>query len=387
MRKWVRFTVSVFGILLPWSLAPVSDAKTTPTPPSFSAKAAELVDAASGRVLFGYHAHRKLPMASVTKLMTLYLVCRAIQQKRANVHEYVAISDDAFRVNGSQIWLEPGEHISIDHLLKGVAVASANDAAYALAEFFGGSEARFVSEMNRTAKILGMTDTHFANPHGLDWPDHYTTARDMAKLAQAAVKIPLLMHYTSMRQDRSVRDGKGGQLWMVNHNRLLGSYPGTDGLKTGYTTEAGYCLVATARRGATRMVAVVLGAPSSKARFESAQSLMSWGFEHYQTVHIANHGQQMGTVAVKQGVARTVGAVMPQALDLTVARGQASSIKVHVRLAPPLTAPVRQGQVVGSVIVTENGKTLATRRLLAAQAVSRSQVLGRVLHHFLRLIG
>ena len=355
--------------------------------PIVAAKAAELMDARTGKVLFALHADDKLPMASVTKLMTLYLALRAVAQHRVRLNEYAVISEDAYHVNGSQIWLEPGEQMSVDHLIRGVAIASANDAAYALAEFLAGSEPTFVAEMNRTAADLDMHNTHFSNPHGLHLADHYTTASDMAKLARAAVKLPILLHYTSMREDRSVRNGKGGTLWMINHNRLLRQYPGADGLKTGYTSQAGYCIVATARRGSTRMIAVVLGAPTSKARFQDAATLMSWGFEHFRTIPLVRPGQILGMVPVKRGVARSVAAVMPNGLAVTVPRDSGNSVKIQVHLAPSLLAPVSQGQTVGTVSAYEGPQRIAERNLVASRAVAKSRFLGRLFHYFLKFVG
>ncbi|MCY0877641.1 MAG: D-alanyl-D-alanine carboxypeptidase [Firmicutes bacterium] len=355
--------------------------------PLVTAKAAELLDGYSGRVLYAKNADKELPMASVTKLMTLYLAVQAINRKEIALNELVPVSEEAYRVNGSQIWLEPGERLTVDQLLKGIAIGSANDAAYALGEYIAGSNEAFVEEMNRTAKALGMTHTHFVNPHGLYAPDHYTTAHDLGLLALKAVRQPLLLHYTAMWEDRSIRNGKGGHLWLINHNRLLRQYPGMDGLKTGYTSQAGFCMVATAKRGATRMIAVVLGAPSSKARFEDASTLLTWGFQHFETQVLAHRGETAGVVAVKRGSRRTVRAVFPADAYVTRARTDQAALERQLLLPKVISAPVRQGQVLGHVIVRAGGQEIARLPVVSAASVSRVNWFQRAWRAVWRIAG
>lgn len=369
-----------------FTFGPGLKAVAAPAPPRVQAKAAVLVDAGSGVTLFALHARERLPMASLTKLMTLYLTARAVIRKRVKLQEMVPVSEDAYRVKGSQIWLEPGEHMSVDQLLKAVSVGSANDAAYALAEFLGGSEEAFVAEMNAAARRLGMRDTHFTNPHGLHMPGHYTSADDMALLGRAAVRLPLVLNYTRLWEDRTIRNGHGGTLWLINHNRLLRAYPGADGLKTGYTREAGYCLVATARRGSTRLIAVILGAPSSKARFADASALMSWGFQHYETLTLAHPGKILGTVRVIRGEARNVAAVVRPGLQVTVPRGSALRPAVRAELPSAVAAPVKSGQRIGRLIAEAGGERWEAP-LVADRAVARATVWDRVGEYLARLVG
>lgn len=338
-------------------------------PPIVAAKAYELVDAASGRVLVEKNARARLPMASVTKLMTLYLAVRAIEKRQINLRELVPVSNDAYRIGGSQIWLEPGERLTVDQMLTAIAVGSANDAAYALGEFMAGSADAFVDQMNQAAARLGMTDTHFSNPHGLHSPDHYTTAHDLGLLAERAVKMPLLLHYTSMWQDRSLRNGKGGTLWLINNNRLLRTYAGCDGLKTGYTRQAGFCVAATALRGQTRMIAVVLGAPTSADRFQAASSLMTWGFQHFTTVAIAKPGAVFGRVRVLRGDRRFVDAVVFGRGTVTVSADDASGLQVTRELNGQITAPVKKGQVLGKIVVRAKGRFVTDIPLVSRQGV------------------
>jgi D-alanyl-D-alanine carboxypeptidase (penicillin-binding protein 5/6) len=358
------------GAALGWVLLG-GGALAAPAPPqAIAARSAELLDGYSGKVLYALHANQKVPIASVTKLMTLYLAVQAVDQHRLALHELVPVSEEAYHVNGSQIWLEPGERLSVDHLLKAVAIGSANDAAYALGEYIAGSPQAFVEDMNRTALALGMHSTHFANPHGLHEASHYSTAHDLGILAQHAVRMPLLMHYTSMWEDRSVRNGKGGTLWMINHNRMLRQFPGMDGLKTGYTSQAGFCMVATAKRVNTRMIAVVLGAPSSKARFADAGTLLTWGFQHYRTHVLARQGEVAGQVQVRRGEARRVAAVYPKDLYLTL-ETSAQAVTQRVQLPQTVEAPVKRGEALGVLIARIPGQGDVRLPIVAQRTVAR----------------
>ncbi|MBX5466560.1 MAG: D-alanyl-D-alanine carboxypeptidase [Firmicutes bacterium] len=365
-----------WSIGLAWALAGafggVAQAFAPPPspPPPITAKAA-LLESADGQVLFAHNAHTPLPIASVTKLMTLYLVVRAVERGRIHLQDRVPVSEGAWRVGGSQIWLEPGERLTVDELLRAVAVGSANDAAYALGEYLAGSEEAFVAAMNRTAARLGMRQTHFQNPHGLHHPQHYATAYDLGLLARHAVRHPLLLRYTRQWQDRTLRNGKGGTLWLINQNRLLRTYPGTDGLKTGYTREAGFCLVATAVRDHTRLIAVVLGEPTSQARFADAAALLTWGFDHYQTVPVAKAGMAWGRVRVDRGAAEAVTAVAPHPVAVTVPKGEAPMVQVRASLPERVTAPVAVGQRLGTLTVSVGDRVVREVPLVAQAAVRR----------------
>ncbi len=385
-RLWKSVVLAAAALAAPFFGTLGAFAATEATPPPVSAKAVELIDGNSGRVLYEKNSRERLPMASVTKLMTLYVAVKAVQQKKISLGELVPVSEEAYRTNGSQIWLEPGERLSVDHLLKGIAIGSANDAAYALGEYIAGSEDAFVADMNRNARQLGMTATHFANPHGLHAKDHYTSAHDLGLLALQAVKQPLLLHYTSMREDRSVRNGKGGTLWLINHNRLLGQYPGIDGLKTGFTSQAGFCIVATAQRLHTRMIAVVLGAPSSKARFQDAAGLMTWGFQNFKSIKLAGQGEKVQQVKVRRGTLKQVAAVFAHDQYLTVSP-QSGAVQRVVRVRNAVEAPVGKGQVLGEMVVTQNGVVAARVPIVAARAISRTTWLGGAWRMFWKIAG
>ncbi len=352
-----------------------------PAPPVVVARAAELVDATTGQVLFSNHAEQALPMASVTKLMTLYIAIRAITQHKLSLHAMVPADIEAYRIAGSQIWLRPGEKLSVEQMLRAIAVGSANDAAYALGTYIGGSESQFVAMMNQTAKELGMHHTHFANPHGLPAADHYTTAHDLALLGAAAVKYPLLLQYTSQWQDRSIRNGKGGHLWLINQNRLLRTFAGADGLKTGYTHSAGFCMVASAHRDHTRLIAVILGAPSSKLRFQDASGLLSWGFQNYRTLYIDKPTGLPQVVPVFHGVRPEVRVGLSRPLALTISPGESQRVTWRIEMARHLAAPVRYHQTVGQVVVNIPHRRPVRISVWATQAIRR-QHFGEVVWNY-----
>ncbi len=385
MQRWPLIVLWVMCVLMV-PFAGVKAWAKPMSPPPVSAKAAELVDGMSGRVLYAKDANRRLPIASVTKLMTLYLAVRAIQHKSLSLHESVPISEEAYHVNGSQIWLEPGERLSVDHLLRAVAIGSANDAAYALGEYIAGSENAFVEDMNQTAESLGMKDTHFANPHGLSDPNHYSSAHDLALLAEKAIRMPLLLHYTGMWEDRSIRNGKGGTLWLINHNRLLRQFPGMDGLKTGYTNEAGYCIIATAQRFDTRMVAVVLGAPSSRSRFQDAASLLTYGFQNYHTIRLARRGQIAARVSVRRGAKRQVLAVYNQDRYLTVERNETTPAFI-IRVESSVNAPVKPGQELGHMALTRENGQIIRIPIVAQSGVNRATWIKAAWHYLWKIAG
>jgi D-alanyl-D-alanine carboxypeptidase (penicillin-binding protein 5/6) len=365
MRSWFL----LLGLVAP--LVAAVPAHAVAPPPALKAASAVLMDAGSGRVLFAANADEERGMASMTKIMTLYLALKALKAGRVHADDPVAVSEEAYRTPGSQIWLEPGEQLPFHQLLRAIAVGSANDAAVAVAEHVAGTVPAFVEEMNREAKRLGMTHTHFANPHGLDEPGHYSTARDLARLARAAVQMPELLALTSLREDRTIRDGKGGQLWLVNHNRLLGQYIGLDGLKTGYTSRAGYCLTATARRDGMRLIAVVMGAPTSKDRFEGAAALLSYGFREWQSVPVVAADAVVARLPVEKGGVATVPIRVEAPVSLTIPRQAKPSLRVEKRLPMRLTAPVRRGARVGTLVVYEGGSEAARVPLVAARSVDR----------------
>ncbi len=351
-------------------------AQSPPTGPNLApgAKAAVLMDAATGQILYEKNANQPLPPASMTKLMTLVLAVRALDQGTVTRSQMVSISEGAYQMGGSQIWLEPGEQISFGDLLNAVGVASANDAAVAIGEYLAGSEENFVRQMNQTAGSLGMKNTTFINPHGLDAQGHLTTALDMAILGRYAVGLPGLLQLTRQWETKEIRDGKGGKLWLVNPNRLLRTYRGADGLKTGFTSAAGYCLIGTASRDGLRLVAVVMGEPSAKERNAEATGMFNYGFANFKTLTLAGKGQGFGTVRVVRGHPDKVAAVAATAVAVLVKR-TGGKPGIQVQLPASVQAPVEVGQVLGSVAVRLDGRKVAGIPLVAANGSRRLNLL------------
>lgn len=384
VRPWA------LGLIIPVLLAlPLTRAWAAPAPagpPPIQAAAAIVVDASTGTTLWSRNADAPRPMASVTKLMTLLLAVQAIRLGRVHWHDRVPVSLAAYRTGGSQIWLEPGERLTLRQMLTALAVGSANDAAVAVAEFLSGSTANFVVEMNREAARLGMRGTHFANPHGLPDLAHYSTARDLALLGLAAVRHPALLRLTAQREDRTLRNGRGGTLWLINQNRMLRTFPGTDGLKTGYTRAAGFCLVVTALRGHTRLLAVILGAPTSRQRFVDATALLNWGFSNFRTRLAVSADKILGRVAVRRGRSAWVSAVALHPLYLTVRRDVSTPLTTEIALRPVVAAPVRRGQVLGWVTVAMNGKPVGRVPLIARSGIAAVSWPDLAWRYFWRLV-
>ncbi len=381
MRKLVLILGAALALGLP------APAWAAPSPPTTASPAAVLVEASTGQVLYAKSADAVRSPASMTKLMTLHLALRAVREHKVRLGDPVAVSQRAWKTGGSQIWLEPGETVPFGQLLRAVAIGSANDACVAIAEHLAGSEGAFVAQMNREAKRLGMMHTHYVNSHGLDAEDHVTSPLDMAKLARVAVQDEGLLALTSQREDRTIRDGKGGHLWLVNTNRLLGRVPGVDGLKTGYTGKAGFCLTATAQREGLRLIAVVMGGSSSKTRFADVQELLSYGFSNYRAVLLAHRGQTVGRVSVLHGTQGSVVATVQRDVSAVQERQDRPTIRLRPMLNGSVSAPVRRGQVLGHAEILEAGVKVGDVPLIARDGIGRQtftlllrQMLEGVLH-------
>ena len=347
--------------------------------PQVEAKAAILMEQETGEVLCQQNAHDKLEPASVTKIMTLLLVMEAIDGGQLSTGDTVTVSAHAASMGGSQVYLKEGEQMTVDDLLKAVAVVSGNDAAVALAEHIAGSEEAFVSRMNQRAAELGMEDTTFLNCTGLPAAGHLTSAYDIALMSRALLSHPDIRQYTTIWMD-SIR---GGQFQLSNTNRLVRFYPGCTGLKTGSTDSAGYCLSASAERDGLSLIAVVLGSETSAKRFTAAETLLNYGFANY-TLIDALAGQALPPVEVLLGAERWVQPVLQGSGKVVVRRSQLDSVTTELRLAENVEAPVDQDQVLGEVTVLVNGQPLASLPLTAETAVERLTIPGvfrRLLDH------
>lgn len=322
---------------------------------ALNCRAAVLIEPESGRVLYEKSPDEKMPIASITKLMTLLLAFEAVHGGKLTLDTLVPVSEHAYHMGGSQIWLEPGEQFTLDEMLRAICVSSANDAAVAVAELVGGSEPAFVEQMNARAAELGMTNTTFRNACGLDTEGHLSTARDVAVLSCYILNTcPELLHYTGIWTD-SLRNG---QTQLVNTNKLLKRYSGITGLKTGTTSGAGVCISASAVRDGLILIAVILGSPSSADRFNAATTLLDYGFAHYAAVPLPELPDRPLELAVKGSAEQSV-PLDYSALPKTVLmeKGAAAELRTELTLPETLEAPVEQGQTVGKASVYA-GETL-----------------------------
>ncbi|BAS27551.1 D-alanyl-D-alanine carboxypeptidase family protein [Limnochorda pilosa] len=345
-------------------------------------KAAVLMDAQSGDVFYRKNEHEPLPPASVTKVMTMVLALEALRDGRVGWDDLVSTSEYAASMGGTQIWLEPGEQMSFRDLLYAVAVGSANDAAVALAEYLAGSEPAFVDQMNAKAQELGMKDTRFTNPSGLP-PEvlgksgpHVTSAYDLALLSRYAVTLPHFLEMVATYGPYTVRQGTEAAVELYSFNDLLRMYQGMDGIKTGHTNAAGYCLAATAQRDGLRLIAVTLAASTRAERQADITRLLNYGFSQYRAVAAVKQGEVLGRVPVDRGVLETVEAVAARDLFVTVPRGTAATPERQVRM-DPRPAPLEAGAPVGEVRVSLEGREVGRVPVVAAEAVERAG-LGRL---------
>ena len=328
--------------------------------------AAVLIDEDSGTVLYEKNADERRPVASITKVMTLLLTFEALQAGKISLTDIVPVSEHAYRMGGSQIWLEPGEQLTLQEMLKAICISSANDAAVAVAEFVAGSEPAFVDAMNARAAALGMTATHFANACGLDEEGHLSSARDVAVMSRE-----MLLHHPEVREYCTVWMDtlRGGKTQLVNTNKLLKSYPGITGLKTGTTGKAGVCITASAERDGLRLIAVVLGASSGKERFEAAKTLLDYGFAHYDSAEVTLPDDAPEELRVKRGTAETAALDYAAPERLLVPKGEGRDLQTKILLPDTLQAPVQQGSPVGSWQLLRGETVLQELPICAAQDV------------------
>ena len=364
MRK-IGCIVIILCILL--SAVPVSAA---PMGPTVAGKSALLMDAATGRVLLEQNPHEKLAPASVTKVMTMLLIMEAIDTGKIGWNDTVTASEAAAAKGGSQIYLKVGETMSVSDMLKSIAVSSANDCACAMAEHIAGSEEAFVALMNQRARELGMNDTNFVNCTGLDddpnAKEHLTCAYDIAIMSrELMVKHPDIKKFTTIWMD-TVR---GGTFGLSNTNKLVRFYQGATGLKTGFTSAAGYCLSATAERGGMELIAVVMGAETSQDRFNACKQMLDYGFANYALVQPRPDATY--SVPVKLGKQGSVTAVPAEEAALLIDKAQVNQVNIKVELTDTVTAPVSKGQRLGTMTVTVGEQILAEIPMVAQEAVQK----------------
>lgn len=330
------------------------------------AKSAILMEVNTGKILYEQNADEQLPPASITKIMSLLLIMEAIDSGKMSLEDVVTASDHACSMGGSQIWLEPGETMTVDDLLKATVIASANDATVALGEQIAGSEEGFVAMMNAKAEALGMTNTNFVNATGLDAAEHLSSAHDVAIMSRELIKHDLIKNYSTVWMD-TLRDGESE---LVNTNKLVRFYEGTTGLKTGTTSGAGYCLSATAERDGLELVAVVMSGDTSNDRFNGAKKMLDYGFANYEYATRSAQLNQSET-AIKKGVQKTVKITVEQDFGTLLKKSESQAIAEEIILDQNLTAPVKKGDKVGEVRFSLNGEVIGTVDVVAAEKVDK----------------
>lgn len=336
-----------------------------------SAASAILMDAATGRILYEKEAHKELPPASVTKLMTMLVAVEAIEMGKGKLSDTVVASENACSLGGSQIYLEPGEKFSLEQMLIAIAVGSANDACVAVAEHLYGSHEEFVEAMNARAEKLGLKHTHFVNAYGLPAQGHYTSAYDLAVLGREALKYPLITKLTSMKE----YDLRNGEFKLWNTNKLLWWYEGTDGFKTGWTQEAKYCLASTVKKDGLRLICVVMGVPEVRGHFSESMKIFNYGFAKYQYKEFAPAGSKQGEIIVYKGSSPTVELSVEKPVGVCVEKGKDKDCWTEIKMDSTVNAPVQKGQKLGEIVIYCGQEELSRINLIAKENVAKASIL------------
>lgn len=362
--------------LLLWSvmgLSAVAQAQSAVLPPpALAARSWILYDQASGQVLAEHEADTRVEPASLTKMMTAYVTFSAIRDGRIKLDQQVTVSERSWKMGGSRMFIQPGLPVTVEQLIRGMIIQSGNDACVALAEVVAGSEEQFVQVMNREAQRLGLKGTHFANSSGLTAPDHYSTARDMVRLAAA-----IMRDFPQFYPIYSEREYRYNNVTQENRNRLLWIDPTVDGMKTGHTDAAGYCLVASAKRANRRLISAVMGTASMDARVQESLKLLNYGYLAYDAVRLYEANKPMQTIRVYKGAGNEVKVGFVNGLVLSLPKGAAGKVQAQLVSRPPLLAPIVAGQVVATLKLTIDGKPLADYPVQALEAVQPAGWFGR----------
>lgn len=352
-----------------------AQAADIPQPPALAVKSYQLYDFNSERVIAQQDGASRVEPASLTKIMTAYLAFKAIKNGHLTLTQTLPVSVKAWKIEGSKMFIEPNKPVTVDELLHGMIIQSGNDASITLAEGIAGSEEGFAELMNKEAARLGMRDSHYMNATGLPDPQHYTTAHDLALLAAALIRdFP-----DQYQRLYSVKEYTYNKISQPNRNRLLWLDPYVDGMKTGHTKSAGYCLVTSAKRGDTRMISVVLGAPSDSARATESQKLLNYGFQFYESKLVYKRGAEVSTLKVWKGAENNLVATVAKNVSITLPKGEYARVKAKIVSQQPLVAPVSAGQQVGTIQFILDDKVIAEHKLVAAKNVEVAGIFGRLL--------
>ncbi|MDO3661592.1 MULTISPECIES: D-alanyl-D-alanine carboxypeptidase DacF [Bacillus] len=339
------------------------------------AKSAVLIERDTGKVLYNKNSNERLAPASMTKIMTMLLIMEALDEGKIKMSDKVRTSEHAASMGGSQIFLEPGEEMTVKEMLKGIAIASGNDASVAMAEFISGSEEEFVKKMNKKAKELGLKNTSFKNPTGLTEDEHYSSAYDMAIMAKELLKYESITKFTGTYEDY-LRENTDKKFWLVNTNRLIKFYPGVDGVKTGYTGEAKYCLTASAKKGNMRAIAVVFGASTPKDRNAQVTKMLDFAFSQYETHPLYKRNEIVAKVKVKKGKQKFIELSTSEPISILTKKGEdMKNVKKEIKLNDNVSAPVQKGQELGTLVLKKDGEVLAESPVAAKEDMKKAGFL------------
>lgn len=371
MKRYISLLVIVLLLTSIW-IPTVSAEEKQSTDITENVRSAILIERDTGQILYEKNSNEELPPASMTKIMTMLLIMEAIDQGKLKWDESVRTSEYAASMGGSQIFLEPGEEMTVKQMLQGIAIGSGNDASVAMAEKIAGSEEAFVDTMNNKVKELGLKNTTFKNTTGLPGSGHYSSAHDMAIMAKELLKYEDITKFTGT-YEAYLRENTDKKFWLVNTNKLVRFYPGVDGLKTGFTGEAKYCLTATAQKDGMRVIAVVFGAPTSKERNAQVTKMLNYAFAQYQTHPMFKRNQVIGSAHVSKGKEKKVEAVTSEPLSLLTKKGEKTEdVKQKISLDKNLDAPINKGDKVGTIKLVKDGKVILESELVAKNDVKEA---------------
>lgn len=351
-----------------------------------NAKSAIIMEPTTGKVIFEKNSNERLEPASMTKIMTLLLTFEAIDNGKISLDDMVTISKRAADMGGSQMFLEAGSNIRLEEIIKGVSIASANDGAIALAEYIGGSVENFVDMMNKKAEDLGLSNTHFINPHGLHADNHYSSAYDMAIMASNLINHEKILNYTSIYEDYFNKPD-GSRTWLVNTNKLVRFFKGVDGLKTGYTKEAGYCLTATAKKNNVRYITVVMGEPSSDIRSSETTNMLNYAFNSFKLNTILDKNQELGNIYIDKSKQKTAKIVVKNPVTELISKEKEAPSYTYNLKVGKLTAPLKAGTKVGTVEILDNeGLIVREEDVTISYDIEKSNLWTTFLENFLTII-
>lgn len=382
MKKLASILFAIILSIVPINIAFANENSAI----NISSKSAILMDVGSGQILYEKNSHDKLPPASVTKVMTMLLIVEALDLGKIKLEDNVQITKNASGMGGSQIFLEPGETQTVDTLLKGIAVASANDACVAMAEYIAGSVEDFVAMMNNKAKELGMKDTNFVNTNGLPVDNHYTSAYDIAIMSKELLKHDIICKYLTTWMDKVVVGKKQVTVGLANTNKMVKHYQGTTGVKTGFTQQAKYCLSASAKRGDTHIVAVTLGAETSPERFKDASSLLNFGFANYESVKFCSKNDNVATLILDKAEDNKIDLVAKEDLTVLIKKGGSKDFVRKIKVSENPTLPIKKGTTLGQVEVYKDKKLIGKVDLVNTKDINKAsyiQMLQRVIDSML----